>query len=78
MAKKIKECEGINTGSMIPLLENEREFLTDFFKDETDASPLEQIQLIKIFNRVYNQNESITNMCGSCWRDLINKLRQLS
>ena len=75
MAKKIKECEGINTSGFNPLLDNEREFLTDFFKDEIEASPLEQMQLIKIFNRVYNQNESIANMCGSCWRDLLNKLR---
>jgi hypothetical protein len=72
MAKK--KCKLV-VSDHLPLELNEIEFLTDCFKSE-EVSPLEQIRLVQIFNRVFSKNEQ-PSMCGSCWRDLIKELKKV-
>jgi hypothetical protein len=72
MAKK--KCK-LEVANHLPLELNEIEFLTDCFLSE-EISPLEQLRLVQIFNRVFSKNEQPT-MCGSCWRDLIKELKKV-
>jgi hypothetical protein len=73
MAKKV-ECKKYEVVNGLDFTQNEFEFLTDFFKDEEQASPLEVITLVNIFNRVYSKKEDYSP-CDSCLRDLLNILR---
>jgi len=70
----MKECKKYEVKNGLEFTQNEYEFLTDFFKDEVEASPLEVMMLVNIFNRVYDKNEQYS-LCGSCLRDLLNVLR---
>ena len=72
MAKK--KCKLV-VQDHLPLELNEIEFLNDCFLSE-EISPLEQIRLIQIFNRIFSKNEQPT-MCGSCWRDLVKELKNV-
>jgi hypothetical protein len=57
----------------------EREFntLTEIITaGKNSYSPNEQIQLLKVYNRVFNINQQPTN-CSSCWREIINRLQKL-
>ena len=71
MAKK--KCKLV-VSNHLPLELNEIEFLNDCFLSE-EVSPLEQMRLVQIFNRVFSKNEQPT-MCVSCWRDLIKELKK--
>lgn len=57
------------------LNEAEHEFLVDFFKEQKESiSPLFQIRLLQIYNRIFKDNQQPTS-CGSCWRDYIKQLK---
>jgi len=57
------------------LEEAEYEFLVDFFKESRESiSPLFQIRLLQIYNRIFKDNQQPTS-CGSCWRDFIKQLK---
>lgn len=59
------------------LEENEYNYLTDFFSKKTDQiTPLEQLELLKIYNRVFNTKHEPTT-CSSCWRDYLKQLKQI-
>lgn len=59
------------------LTENEYEVLQSILPTIKEAvSPLEQITLLKIYNRVFQDNQQQTS-CGSCWRDILKKLNKV-
>ena len=57
--------------------EQEYSILHEWFSKERNAvSPNEQAELRKIYNRVFNKKSSPTS-CGSCVRDMVDRLRQV-
>ena len=59
------------------LEEHEYNYLTEWFNKNTKKIlPSEQIEFIKIYNRVFRAKQGVTT-CESCWRDIINDLRQV-
>jgi hypothetical protein len=59
------------------LTEDEYNYLNDFFSSFKNAvSPNQQRDLLKIYNRVFKQRMQPTS-CGSCLREVVNKLNQL-
>ena len=59
------------------LLENEYVYLKEWFAlNRTRVNPSEQKQLLKIYNRVFNDKKVMTS-CGSCIRTITNELNSL-
>ena len=59
------------------LLENEYVYLQEWFSlNRTRVNPSEQKQLLKIYNRVFNDKKVMTS-CGSCIRTITNELNSL-
>ena len=59
------------------LTEDEYTYLDTFFNRGTSSvKPSEQRELLKIYNRVLHEKQQPTS-CGSCLRDIVNKLNQL-
>ena len=59
------------------LIEDEYNYLKEFFsKHRNTLTNLEQKELLKIFNRVFNAKKE-SSSCGSCVRDLINQMKTL-
>ena len=59
------------------LEENEYNSLHNWFKEERNSiKPTEQEELRKIYNRVFNKKSQPTG-CGSCVRDMVDRLRQV-
>lgn len=42
--------------------------------EKNTLRPSEQMQIIKIYNRIFRQNQAMTN-CGSCMREVVNKMK---
>jgi hypothetical protein len=56
------------------LLKDEHEYLSEWFTEKRySMKPTEQKELLKIYNRVFKVNMQPTS-CGSCLRDVMNKL----
>ena len=59
------------------LQKDEHEYLTQWFTEKRySMKPTEQKELLKIYNRVFTVNMQPTS-CGSCLRDVMNKLEIL-
>lgn len=59
------------------LLKDEHEYLTQWYSEKRySMKPTEQKELLKIYNRVFTVNMQPTS-CGSCLRDVMNKLETL-
>ena len=59
------------------LEEQEYNYLSDFFdKKITQVNRVEQRELLKIYNRVFNDKKVMTS-CGSCIRTITNELNSL-
>ena len=59
------------------LNEDEFNILDGFFsKNTAEISPSDQNKLLSVYNRVLNLRQEPTS-CGSCWRDIIAKLKVL-
>jgi len=59
------------------LLEDEYVYLKEWFAlNRTRVNPSEQKQLLKIYNRVFNDKKVMTS-CGSCIRTITNELNSL-
>lgn len=59
------------------LKENEYEVLQGILPNIREAvTPLEQMALLKVYNRVFQDNQEQTS-CGSCWRDILKKLNKV-
>ena len=59
------------------LLKDEHEFLSEWFTEKRyTMKPTEQKELLRIYNRVFKVNMQPTS-CGSCLRDVMNKLEIL-
>jgi hypothetical protein len=59
------------------LTEDEFNTLDTYYKDKKETlSSEEQIELLKINNRVFTENKTPTT-CASCLRDLVIKLKQI-
>lgn len=59
------------------LTESEFEILDDYFKRNTDLlTNIQQKQMLKIYNRVFNKNQQITS-CSPCARKFIRELKDL-
>jgi len=59
------------------LNEDEYIFLKDFFKNyKSSINYNNQVELIKIYNRVFRKKQKITK-CGSCWDDIIKRLKRV-
>lgn len=59
------------------LIENEYEVLTSLLPlVQHEITPLEQMALLKIYNRVFQDNQQMTS-CGSCLRDVVNSLNKV-
>ena len=59
------------------LIEDEYNYLKEFFsKHRNTLTNIEQKELLKIFNRVFNAKKE-SSSCGSCVRELINQMKTL-
>lgn len=59
------------------LTEDEFTYLDEFYSNlKSSVSPNQQRELLKIYNRVFKQKMQPTS-CGSCVREIVNKLNQL-
>lgn len=59
------------------LLENEYEYLKDFFSvQRNEIKPSQQDKLLPIYARVFNVRPEPTS-CDSCWREMISKLKRV-
>ena len=59
------------------LLKDEHEYLNGWFTEKRySMKPTEQKELLRIYNRVFKVNMQPTS-CGSCLRDVMNKLEIL-
>jgi hypothetical protein len=59
------------------LLKDEHEFLSEWFTEKRySMKPTEQKRMLEIYNRVFKVNMQPTS-CGSCIRDVMNKLEIL-
>jgi len=59
------------------LTEDEYAYLDTFYnRGRSSVSPSEQRELLKIYNRVLHERVQPTS-CGSCLREIVNKLNQL-
>jgi hypothetical protein len=59
------------------LTEIEHTVLTEFFKrNPTQVSKTEQLTLLKISNRVFNERNKPSN-CGSCVRKIVQRLKRV-
>tara|TARA_R110000751_G_scaffold45824_2_gene103634 strand:+ start:1053 stop:1493 length:441 start_codon:yes stop_codon:yes gene_type:complete len=59
------------------LLENEYEYLTNWFSvPRNNVHPIQQKDLIKIYNRVFSKKQEITS-CSSCIRNIVDDLNAL-
>lgn len=59
------------------LNESEYNYLTSFFEQNLQSiKPSIQVELLRIYNRVFNVNQEPTT-CSDCWRDIISKLKKL-
>lgn len=59
------------------LTEHEYTYLDEFYKKgRNSVAPSEQRELLKIYNRVMHEKMQPTS-CGSCLREVVNKLNQL-
>lgn len=57
------------------LTQSEYETLTnDNLIQKDTLRPSEQMAIIKIYNRIFSENQVMTN-CGSCMREVVNKMR---
>jgi len=57
------------------LTQTEYEILTnDNLIQKDTLRPSEQMDIIKIYNRIFSENQVMTN-CGSCMREVVNKMR---
>jgi len=59
------------------LTEESYNYLDAFLKlNKTKTNPIEQNELLVIYNATFNTNVGQTN-CDSCWIDMINELKQV-
>jgi hypothetical protein len=59
------------------LLENEYEYLKDFFSvHRNEIKPSQQDKLLPIYARVFNVRPEPTS-CDSCWREMVSKLKRV-
>ena len=59
------------------LLKDEHDFLSEWFTEKRyTMKPTEQKRMLEIYNRVFKVNMQPTS-CGSCLRDVMNKLETL-
>ena len=59
------------------LLENEFIYLKMWFSKSTNrVAPIEQKELLKIYNRVFSDKKQLTS-CGSCIKNITNELNSL-
>jgi len=59
------------------LNENEYEVLSTILTPKKiEFNPLEQMALLRVYNRVFQDNQQPTS-CGSCWRDIIKQLSKV-
>lgn len=58
------------------LTEDEYNYLKSYDFNKQTLSNLDQQNLLRIFNRVFNQNNQMTS-CSACWNSIINNLRKL-
>jgi len=59
------------------LLENEYQYLKDFFSvQRNEIKPSQQDKLLPIYARVFNVRPEPTS-CDSCWREMISKLKRV-
>lgn len=59
------------------LVEDEYNYLTEFFNKNTNRiKPTEQQQLLRIYNRVFKERQEPTT-CSSCWQNILNKLSKV-
>ena len=59
------------------LIENEYEVLTTLLPlVQHEITPLEQMTLLKIYNRIFQDNQQMTS-CGSCLRDIVKSLNKV-
>lgn len=57
------------------LTEQNYNYLDTFFKaNKTQLNPIEQTELLAIYNATFNSNVGQTS-CNSCWIDMINELK---
>lgn len=67
--KRRKEPECLN--------EKEYNYLSEWFdKPNSKVTPIEQKELLKIYNRVFREKKPMTS-CGSCIRAITNELNSL-
>lgn len=59
------------------LTEEEYTFVSGFNFDTNVLSTENQIELLKVYNRVFNQHNKMTS-CVSCWKEIIRKLKIVS
>ena len=57
------------------MTENEYEIFTDL-KDKQVVRPHEQLELNRMYNRIFHQNAEATS-CGSCLKERIDKLKSV-
>jgi hypothetical protein len=59
------------------LTEESYNYLDTYLKsNKTKPNPIEQIELLAIYNETFNTKVGQTN-CDSCWIDMINELKQV-
>jgi hypothetical protein len=59
------------------LKEESYNYLDTYLKaNKTKPNPIEQIELLAIYNKTFNTKVGQTN-CDSCWIDMINELKQV-
>lgn len=59
------------------LTEQEYNYITSWFDKQTvHLTPVEQIEMLKIYNRVFNTKHGMTS-CVGCWRDFMKNLKKI-
>ena len=59
------------------LSNDDYEYLTNWFKaDKKSVNPAEQLELVAIYNRVFNSKRKITN-CGPCLAGVVRELKEI-
>jgi len=58
------------------MLENEFEYLKKFNFEKVQLEPAEQNELLKIYNRVFNQKHEASS-CRTCWVSILYYLQKM-
>lgn len=57
------------------LTEDEHNYLTNWFSEKRNSiTPVEQRELLAIYNRVFNKRQDLTT-CSTCWKDILKGLQ---